>query len=100
MKVGVMFMIARSGESVITSALMMSINDGKVRCARLDVFDEEALTSDHTLWDYEQVLMTPHIAGRVESYPKYIFPLFMKNLKAYLQGKELPENLVKLDKGY
>lgn len=100
MKDGVIFINVGRGESVDTSALMKAINDGKVRCAGLDVFEEEPLPSDHPLWDYEQVLMTPHIAGRVESYPKYIFPLFMKNLKAYLQGKELPENLVKLDKGY
>jgi len=100
MKEGVIFINVGRGESVDTSALMEALDSGKVRCAGLDVFEEEPLPLNHPLWDYEHVLMTPHIAGRVESYPKYIFPIFMKNFEAYLQGEELPKNLVKLDEGY
>lgn len=100
MKEGVVFINVGRGESVDTSALMDALDHGKVRCAGLDVFEEEPLPENHPLWGYEQVLMTPHIAGRVESYPKYIFPIFMKNFEAYVQGEELPENLVKLDEGY
>lgn len=100
MKDGVVFINVGRGESVDTTALMEALDHGKVRFAGLDVFEEEPLPSDHPLWDYKQVLMTPHIGGRVESYPKYIFPIFMENFDAYLQEKELPINLVNLDEGY
>src|SRR5699024_12271673 len=97
MKEGVVFINVGRGESVDTSALMDALDHGKVRCAGLDVFEEEPLPENHPLWGYEQVLMTPHIAGRVESYPKHIFPIFMKNFEAYVQDEELPENIVKHD---
>lgn len=100
MKDGVIFINVGRGESVVTEDLLAALDNGKVSRAGLDVFEQEPLPEDSPLWSHEQVLMTPHIAGQVESYPKYIFPIFMKNFEAYEKGEELPENLVKLDSGY
>lgn len=100
MKDGVIFINVGRGESVVTDDLLKALDTGKVSHAGLDVFEEEPLPEDHPLWEHDQVLMTPHIAGQVESYPKYIFPIFMENFEAFIEGKELPENLVKLDEGY
>ena len=100
MKDGVIFINVGRGESVVTEDLLAALDNGKVSRAGLDVFEQEPLPEDSPLWNHEQVLMTPHIAGQVESYPKYIFPLFMKNFEAFEKGEELPENLVKLNDGY
>lgn len=100
MKDGVIFINVGRGESVVTEDLLTALDEGKVSRAGLDVFEQEPLPEDSPLWNHEQVLMTPHIAGQVESYPKYIFPLFMKNFEAFEKGEELPENLVKLNDGY
>lgn len=100
MKDGVIFINVGRGESVVTEDLLAALDNGKVSRAGLDVFEQEPLPEDSPLWNHEQILMTPHIAGQVESYPKYIFPLFMKNFEAFEKGEELPENLVKLDDGY
>lgn len=100
MKDGVIFINVGRGESVVTEDLLTALDNGKVRWAGLDVFEQEPLPKNSPLWNHKQVVMTPHIAGQVESYPKYIFPLFMKNFEAYKKGETLPENLVKLDEGY
>jgi|SRR5690625_382050 len=100
MKDDVVFINVGRGESVVTADLIEALDSGKVRCAGLDVFEEEPLPKGHPLWQHDKVLMTPHIAGNVESYPKYIYPIFKENFKAYLAGEELPRNLVELEEGY
>ena len=87
------------GGTVDTEALMEAL-DNNLAYAGLDVFHEEPLPSDHPLWNREDVLITPHIAGRLEDYSASLFPIFEKNLEAYVNGEELPLNLVDYSKGY
>lgn len=100
MKDGVIFINVGRGESVDTEALLKALESGKVSRAGLDVFEEEPLPSGHPIWSHEKILVTPHIAGNVESYPKQIYPLFVDNLRAYLKNQELPHNIVELKTGY
>ncbi|SFJ98948.1 Phosphoglycerate dehydrogenase [Marinilactibacillus piezotolerans] len=87
------------GGTVDTDALLEAL-DSNIAYAGLDVFHEEPLPNDHPLWNREDVLITPHIAGRLEDYSKSLFPIFEKNLKAYVNGEELPINLVDYSRGY
>lgn len=100
MKNGVIFINVGRGESVITDDLIDALDQGKVSRAGLDVFEQEPLDAKHPLWKHKKVLMTPHIAGQVESYPKHVYPIFKNNLEAYLKGNELPQNLIALSEGY
>lgn len=100
MKDGVIFINVGRGESVETEDLIEALDQGKVSRAGLDVFEEEPLPKGHPLWKNNRVLMTPHIAGQVESYPKHVYPIFKENLTSFLKDEELPKNLVKLDEGY
>ena len=100
MKDNVVFINVGRGETVDTEALLEALDNGKVLFAGLDVFEEEPLPKDHPLWAHEKVAMTPHVGGRVESYPKHLYPLFKENLEAYLKGEILPQNVVKLESGY
>jgi phosphoglycerate dehydrogenase-like enzyme len=53
----------------------------------LDVFDEEPLPQGHPLWEFGNVVVTPHISG--PSTPGEIAPIFDDNLRRYLAGRTL-----------
>lgn len=100
MKQNAIFVNVGRGETVDTEALIEALDNGKLLFAGLDVFEEEPLPSGHPLWSHPKVILTPHIAGRVEDYPAHLYPLFRKNLIAYMNNEELPENLVEYEYGY
>lgn len=100
MKDNVIFVNVGRGETVDTEAMLSALDSGKILFSGLDVYEEEPLPKGHPLWSHEKVAMTPHIAGRVENYPKHLYPLFSKNLKAYLENDSLPENVVEIENGY
>lgn len=100
MKKGTYFVNVGRGESVVTKDLLAALDEGKLQGAGLDVFEEEPLPTDHPLWTHEKVVLTPHIAGQVENYAKSIYPIFLENLKAFKNKKELPVNLVQMTDGY
>ena len=56
------------GGVVDTDALVGAIRRGYVRAAALDVTDPEPLPRDHPLWDFENVLITPHVSGYTPHY--------------------------------
>ncbi len=53
----------------------------------LDVFDTEPLPADHPLWDFDNVVVTPHISG--PSTPREIGPIFDDNLRRYTANRPL-----------
>jgi len=77
------------GELVQESALVRALREGWIAGAGLDVFATEPLAPRSPLWSLPQVVMTPHIAG---THPKYMArsaDLSVQNLKRYLAGKPL-----------
>lgn len=100
MKEGTYFVNVGRGETVVTEDLLKALDDGKIKGAGLDVFEQEPLPEDHPLWSHERVVMTPHIAGRVENYGDHILPIFLENFEAFKKKEELPTNLVELEAGY
>ncbi|KIR03577.1 D-3-phosphoglycerate dehydrogenase [Lachnospiraceae bacterium TWA4] len=51
------------GDSVNLDALKFALDEKILAGAGLDVTEPEPLNEDHALWDYENVLITPHVAG-------------------------------------
>lgn len=51
------------GPIIDTDALVTAIRKNHIDGAALDVTDPEPLPRDHPLWDFENVLVTPHNAG-------------------------------------
>ncbi|WP_208560238.1 phosphoglycerate dehydrogenase [Marinilactibacillus kalidii] len=88
------------GGSVVTDDLIDALEDGKLAYAGLDVLHEEPLPEDHPLWKRDDVLITPHISGHIENYDRHLFPIFEKNLEAFVKGESLPINVVDYTKGY
>lgn len=100
MKDGVIFINVGRGESVKTEDLLVALDNEKIKFAGLDVFEQEPLPKEHPLWHREDVIMTPHIGGNLENYPKHIYPLFLENFLAFSNNEEIPRNLIELANGY
>ena len=56
------------GPIVDTDALVSAIQTNSIRGAALDVTDPEPLPHDHPLWDFENVLITPHTGGHTPKH--------------------------------
>jgi phosphoglycerate dehydrogenase-like enzyme len=90
--------IAR-GAIVDEAALVRALRQGWIAGAGLDVFEEEPLPADSPLWDLENALISPHVAGFTPRYDERAAALFAQNLARYLAGEPLL-NLVDKARGY
>ena len=71
---------------------------GRVGGAGWDVTEPEPLPVDHPLWQYENVIVTPHVSGSGGERERHRL-LLMENLKRYIAGDRLL-NVVDPKKGY
>ncbi len=78
--------IAR-GAVVDEPALLEALRANRLGGAILDVFTEEPLPARHPLWEFDNVVITPHISG--PSTPDEIAPIFNDNLRRYLARRPL-----------
>ncbi|MER8519683.1 hydroxyacid dehydrogenase [Mesorhizobium sp. M0644] len=51
------------GGIVDEAALIAALRAGRIAAAGIDVFDDEPPAADHPLFGFDQVILTPHIAG-------------------------------------
>lgn len=99
MKPGSYLVNVSRGALVDETALIEALNSGQLGGAVLDVFIEEPLPPSHPLWNAPNLIITPHISAFSPSLMDDIIELFVTNLKRYLTGKDL-FNQVNLDQGY
>ncbi len=85
------------GHSIDEQALDSALRDGSLGGAVLDVFETEPLPKGHFLWSTPGLQITSHTAA--VSYVEDIAPLFVTNLKRYLDGG-VPDFLVDFERGY
>jgi phosphoglycerate dehydrogenase-like enzyme len=90
--------IAR-GAIVDEAALVRALQEGWIGGAGLDVFEQEPLPTNSPLWDLENALISPHVAGFSPRYDERAVDLFGQNLARYLEGKPLL-NVVDKARGY
>jgi phosphoglycerate dehydrogenase-like enzyme len=90
--------IAR-GALVDEAALVRALREGWIAGAGLDVFEKEPLPAESPLWNLDNVLISPHVAGDTPCYDERAVELFAENLARYLAGQPLL-NLVDKAKGY
>ncbi|MDY6770503.1 MAG: D-2-hydroxyacid dehydrogenase [Candidatus Nanohaloarchaea archaeon] len=84
--------IAR-GEIIEEQALLDALGDDMIGSAVLDVFHDEPLPEDSPLWERDDVIITPHIAGLTPRYGERLAALFHDNLEAFRGGDEMPTEL-------
>jgi len=85
--------IAR-GPVVDQSALVDALEADDIRGAALDVFEEEPLPEASPLWEREDVLVTPHMAGTTPHYWERAADVFVTNLDHYRAGEPLENRIV------
>ncbi|MFQ6057456.1 MAG: D-2-hydroxyacid dehydrogenase [Anaerolineae bacterium] len=87
------------GPIVDEAALVRALRESWIAGAGLDVFEQEPLPPDSPLWDLDNVLLSPHVAGFTPYYDERATDLFAENLRRYLAGEPLL-NLVDKARGY
>lgn len=90
---------AARGGVIDEKALIDALVQKKIAGAGLDVFEEEPLSQESKLWELENVIITPHVAGSRSDYFKKVGEIFRMNLNRYLSRKPLL-NLVDKELGY
>jgi phosphoglycerate dehydrogenase-like enzyme len=90
--------IAR-GSVVDEAALVRVLADGWLGGAALDVFETEPLPAESPLWAMENVIVTPHISGEPDEYPKRVMGVVAENVVRWREGRPLL-NVVDPRRGY
>jgi phosphoglycerate dehydrogenase-like enzyme len=96
MKQGAYFVNVGRGKVVHEGALVEALKSGRLAGAALDVFEEEPLPEDSPLWELENVVVSPHSTDMVGAQiNEHQVDLFCENLRRYLNGKPLINELDK-----
>ncbi|WP_101760266.1 D-2-hydroxyacid dehydrogenase [Oceanicoccus sp. KOV_DT_Chl] len=99
LKPGSYYISVGRGKTTDLTALTKALTSHQLAGVGLDVTEPEPLPSDHPLWQMDNVIITPHVAGFSKSAIQRNFLLYQENLRRYLQGDKLL-NIVDLKRGY
>ena len=91
MRPDTIFLNAGRGNLCSTDTIKEVLDQHIIAAIALDVFENEPLPKDSPLWDYKNLIITPHVAGsyRLESAYEKFFALAEENLRRYISGQEL-----------
>ena len=87
-KQGAFFFNVGRGKTVVTADLVAALRSGQLAGAGLDVTDPEPLPSRHPLWQMDNVIITPHVAGRGGNRIRHGL-LAAENLRRFIAGEAL-----------
>ena len=79
--------------------LVKALDSKRLAGAGVDVTDPEPLPKGHALWHFNNVVITPHIAGRSDRDYDRMLGTIKENVKRFVEGKPLV-NVVDKRKGY
>jgi len=94
---GPVFINAGRGGSQVEADIVDCLTEGTLKGASLDVFEKEPLSGDSALWDFDNVIITPHAAAvsSLDALARHV----ANQIERYEQGQEL-EYLVDRSRGY
>ncbi len=75
------------GRCVDEEALVIALREERIAGAGLDTFAEEPLPPDSPLWDFDNVLVTPHTAGETRRYEDNVIDILLENLSRLESGR-------------
>ncbi|NHN61124.1 MULTISPECIES: D-2-hydroxyacid dehydrogenase [Halorussus] len=82
------------GPVVAEDELVDALRDGEIAGAGLDVFEEEPLPADSALWDFEEVVVSPHRAAAERDYHRHVAGLIRENLERLASGDAMTNRVV------
>ncbi len=94
---GPVFINAGRGGTHVEADLVRALKDGTLVGASLDVFEKEPLAADSPLWDLNNVVTTPHVAGVSDALA--LGGHIAEQIEAFERGEPL-RNLVDPERGY
>jgi phosphoglycerate dehydrogenase-like enzyme len=77
------------GAIVVLNDLTAALRGGKLAGAALDVFEVEPLPADHPLWDFPNVIITPHTAGYSPVIAERHLATLVENVRRFVHGETL-----------
>lgn len=77
------------GAIVRLDALVSALQAQRLAGAALDVFETEPLPSDHPLWRFDNVILTPHVAAASPRIAERHLAVLLDNVKRHVQGQPL-----------
>lgn len=81
------------GGVIDEEALISALAAKTIAGAALDVFEEEPLPSTSPLWNLDNVIISPHVAGNSTRYHEKAAALFAENLQRYIENRPLLNRL-------
>lgn len=99
MKPGARLVNTARGAQVDEAALIGALRSGHLAGAYLDVFETEPLPEGSPLWDFPEVVITPHHADAAQGWQRGSVAFFKENLTRYREGRPLA-NLCNPQAGY
>lgn len=83
------------GPLIQERALLKALREGWISGAALDTHYYYPMPHDHPLWQFPNVIMTPHISGSVlgSYYKRRVWEIFVDNVQKYLAGQPLLNEL-------
>lgn len=99
MKPGAYFIAVSRGGTYDLNALVKALDSKKLAGAGVDVTDPEPLPKGHALWKMDNVIITPHIAGRSDMDRGRMLGIVKANIQRFADGMPL-YNVVDKQKGY
>jgi phosphoglycerate dehydrogenase-like enzyme len=99
MKKNSYFIAVSRGGIYEMGGLVKALDEKKLAGAGVDVTDPEPLPKGHALWKFDNVVVTPHIAGRSDNDAGRMVNTIKLNVQRFVDGKPLI-NVVDKQKGY
>jgi D-2-hydroxyacid dehydrogenase (NADP+) len=100
MKKSACFIHLGRGSTVNQADLVDALRTKRIRALVSDVYEEEPLPADSPLWQMENVILTPHIAGVSPQYLQRAAEIIRHNLNVYVSGSGQMINVVDMRRGY
>ncbi len=93
MKRGALLANLARGPLVDTNALIEALREERIGGFVADVTAPEPLPADSPLWDFENVIITPHVAGQIGWRFDDICDIYCENVRRFRTGEPLINNL-------
>ena len=94
MKKSAMLVSVSRGGIVNEEALAKALREGKLAAAAMDVFSVEPLQAESELWELDNLILAPHIAGGSQFEGDTLLEIITENLGKFLRGESPLRNQV------